>query len=86
MVTYPNAVGNLYDSGFYSGRQGALYKFAEPEVGWEAFISGKPGQEERNRGIALDAYKRLGGMMDAPTVINNQQYHYHSTPIREQDP
>ena len=46
-------------SGIYSG--GApLYKFAEPETRWEAFISGKQGQESRNRGIWLDSGARLG--------------------------
>jgi hypothetical protein len=75
-----NANGGMYayanggfGSGFYSGRKGALYKFAEPEVGWEAFISGKPGMEERNRGIALEAYQKLGGQMPAgggPTSVS----------------
>lgn len=64
MVTHANAGGNMwaYQSGIYAGRAGALYKYAEPETRWEAFISGKPGQEARNRGIALDALERLGGV------------------------
>ena len=34
--------------------------FTEPETRWEAFISGKQGQESRNRGIWLDSGARLG--------------------------
>lgn len=64
MQSYAN--GGFGGEGFYQGRAGSLYKFAEPETGWEAFISGRPGMEERNRGIALEAYERLGGKL--PTV------------------
>jgi hypothetical protein len=53
--------GGGFASGIYAGRSGAIHKFAEPETRWEAYISGKPGQEERNRGIALEALERLGG-------------------------
>lgn len=66
---FGSANGNMFayaDGGFGAGfyKGGApLYKFAEPEVRWEAFISGKPGQEERNRGIALNAYELLGGRL-----------------------
>jgi tape measure domain-containing protein len=49
-----------FGTGFYSGGT-PIYKFAEPETRWEAFISGRPGQESRNRAIALEAYERLGG-------------------------
>jgi len=45
--------------GIYRGRPGGIIKFAEENTRWEAFISGKPGQEERNRGIALEALGRL---------------------------
>ena len=31
----------------------------EPETGWEAYISGKPGIEGRNRAIADEAFRRL---------------------------
>ncbi|WP_367379177.1 phage tail tape measure protein [Subtercola boreus] len=48
-------------TGIYAGRPQAIYKFAEKNVPWEGFISGKPGQETRNRAIALDALNRLGG-------------------------
>jgi TP901 family phage tail tape measure protein len=62
-----NANGGMYayanggfGSGIYAGRPGALYKFAEPETRWEAFVSGKPGQEDRNRAIVWEAGDRLG--------------------------
>jgi hypothetical protein len=86
LMTYANAVGNMYDSGFYSGSRGPLYKFAEPEVGWEAFISGKPGMEARNRGIALEAYKRLGGDMGGSGAVVNNYFNYTAQPIRDNDP
>lgn len=61
-----NANGNIhayanggFGAGIYSGGN-PLYKFAEPETGWEAFISGKPGQETRNRRIWSEAGNRLG--------------------------
>ena len=55
-------------SGIYSG--GApLYKFAEPETRWEAFISGKQGQEERNRQIWVEAGRRLGMNPGEATVV-----------------
>lgn len=37
-----------------------IIKFAEPETGWEAFISGRKGQEARNARIAMNALDRLG--------------------------
>ncbi|ANJ26648.1 hypothetical protein ATC03_07920 [Agromyces aureus] len=90
-AAYANADGGMYSyssggfgEGFYSGRQGALYKFAEPEVGWEAFISGRPGKEAENRGYALEAYGRLGGQMPAGDTI--QHFSYNASPIREMDP
>lgn len=41
--------------------QGAVM-WGEPETGWEAYISGKPGMEERNRQILALAAQRLGMM------------------------
>ena len=66
-------------TGIYPG--GApIYKFAEPETKWEAFISGRPGQEQRNIGIALDALRRLGyerafadGSMVDYSALSSQQ-------------
>ena len=70
-----SAIGNLFEylkgglasfanggmpTGMYKGRPGGLYKFAEPETRWEAFISGKIGQEKRNIGIWQEAGRRLG--------------------------
>lgn len=74
-----NANGGLYsyaDGGFgagiYSG--GApMYKFAEKDTRWEAFISGKPGKEAENRKVWVDAGRRLGmGSADAggPTTVS----------------
>ena len=41
--------------------QGAVM-WGEPETGWEAYISGKPGMRARNQGIAAQAVARLGGV------------------------
>lgn len=46
--------------GIYAGRAGAIHKFAEPETRWEAYISGKPGEEARNIAIWKAAGERLG--------------------------
>lgn len=39
---------------------GANILWGEPETGWEAYISGKPSQRNRNRAIWADAGRRLG--------------------------
>lgn len=39
---------------------GANITWAEPETGWEAYISGKPGQEARNRDILTTIAPRFG--------------------------
>lgn len=60
LVSYANGgIRSNVQTGIYPGGANIL-KFAEPEVGWEAFISGKRGQEERNRKILADAAERLG--------------------------
>lgn len=70
----PNANGGIYayangdiaayaDGGFATGiyKGGApIHKFAEPETGWEAYISGKPSERDRNRQIWADTGERLG--------------------------
>jgi TP901 family phage tail tape measure protein len=68
-----NANGGMYAyanggfaTGIYAGRAGAIHKFAEPETQWEAYISGRPGQEPRNRGIWAEAGRRLGVVQTAP--------------------
>lgn len=78
-----SANGNLFDrgrvqafanGGFPTGifRGGApMYKFAEPETGWEAFISGRKGQEARNLAIASDAVQRLGGRVITPEQLRS---------------
>jgi len=58
-----NAIGNMYSyggEGIYSGRYAGIHKFAEPETGWEAYISGRKGSEGRNRAILKEAAGRLG--------------------------
>ena len=66
-AAYDNARGGMYayaDGGFapgiYKGRAGSIHKFAEPETRWEAYVSGKPGMEDRNRQIVWEAGDRLG--------------------------
>lgn len=73
-LTDANADGGLYayadggiaayaDGGFASGiyKGGTpIHKFAEPETIWEAYISGKPDQRDRNRQIWLETGDRLG--------------------------
>ncbi|MDP3207649.1 MAG: hypothetical protein Q8M65_00740, partial [Rhodoglobus sp.] len=54
--------------GIYRGRPGGILKFAEPNVPWEAFISGKAGQERRNQAIWADAGARLGMLDGGPLV------------------
>lgn len=39
---------------------GANVLWGEAETGWEAYISGKPSQRERNRGVWAEAGRRLG--------------------------
>lgn len=53
------AAGGGVDTGIYKGGT-PIIKFAEQETGWEAFISGKPSQRERNRQIWLETGERLG--------------------------
>jgi hypothetical protein len=48
-----------------------LIKFAEPETGWEAFVSGRKGSEERNRGIVREAASRLGMNMGGVSITVN---------------
>jgi len=46
-------------------RGGRTIMWAEPSTGWEAYISGKPGMEARNRDIWLEAGRRLGTVPEA---------------------
>lgn len=76
-----NANGGMYayaDGGFGAGIYAGgtpMYKFAEKDTGWEAFISGKAGQESRNRQIWAQAGQRLGmdpGGASGPTTVSLQ--------------
>lgn len=57
--------------GMYSGGT-PLYKFAEKETRWEAFISGRPGAEAWNRKVWADAGRRLG--MDPSGASGGAQF------------
>jgi len=48
-----------FASGIYKGGS-PIHKFAEPETIWEAYISGKPDQRDRNRQIWVETGDRLG--------------------------
>lgn len=48
-----------FPTGIYAGGP-PIHKFAEPETLWEAYISGKPSERDRNRQIWSDAGERLG--------------------------
>lgn len=72
-----SANGNMFSyssggfgEGIFSGGT-PLYKFAEPETRWEAFVSGRPGAEARNRQIVAEAASRLGMPSPAgPTSVS----------------
>jgi hypothetical protein len=68
---YRSAQGNMFSyggEGIYSGRYAGIHKFAEPETGWEAYISGRKGSEGRNRAILTEAAGRLGMNMGGSSV------------------
>lgn len=44
----------------YRGSPGDIYQFAEPETRWEAFITGKQSDREKNIKVWQDAGRRLG--------------------------
>lgn len=82
-ATKPNANGGMYEyanggiesyanggmpTGIYPGGR-PLYKFAEPETQWEAFISGKPDQRDRNRQIWMETGERLGMVAEIQKAI-----------------
>lgn len=64
----PNSAdGNLFEFANGGGLETGIYRggapltrFAEPETIWEAFISGKPSERDRNRQIWSEAGERLG--------------------------
>lgn len=55
-------------TGVYRGGE-PLLKFAEPETGWEAFISGKPSERARNRQIWAETGQRLGMQSGASGTV-----------------
>lgn len=60
--------GGGFPTGIYSG--GApIHKFAEPETLWEAYISGKPDQRDRNRQIWVETGERLGVMQEIRAAL-----------------
>lgn len=69
MNAYAN--GGSYATGIYKGGT-PLIKFAEPETGWEALISGKPDQRDRNRQIWAETGDRLG-MTDLLKALTSGQ-------------
>ena len=71
-----SADGNLFEfanggglnTGIYSGGP-PITRFAEPETGWEAFISGKPSERDRNRQIWQETGERLGVMSELKAAL-----------------
>lgn len=73
-LAQPNFQGGMYSqgvqefaqggfpSGIYDGVNGGLHKFAEREKGvkWEAYISGREADRDRNIGIAYESLRRMG--------------------------
>lgn len=51
--------GGGFATGIYRGGE-PIHKFAEPETLWEAYISGKPDERNRNIGIWQETGRRLG--------------------------
>ncbi|MCH9836049.1 phage tail tape measure protein [bacterium] len=63
IVEYANGgiasyAGGGVHPGIYSGGE-PIIKFAEPETGWESFISGKISERDRNRQIWVETGNRL---------------------------
>ncbi len=80
---YENANGGMYayanggveayanggfPSGIYKGGT-PIHKFAEPETLWEAYISGKPSERDRNRQIWVESGERLGIMKEVRAAL-----------------
>lgn len=61
-----------------SGSEGVV-QWGEKETGWEAYISGKPGQEPRNRAVLMEAAGRLG-MLDRLVTRRFAEGAFVSTP------
>lgn len=85
------ADGGLDDAGRYHERQsmmgGPIYGrtnilWGEPATGWEAYISGKPGQEARNQQIWLEAGERLHMLASGSMVTPNHVLPSYTYPTR----
>lgn len=76
LFDYQSFADGGFPTGIYAGRAGSIHKFAEPETGWEAYISGRSSQRSRNIGIWEETGRKLGVDMDSRrgdvnlTVIN----------------
>ena len=59
-----------FPSGIYDGVDGGIHKFAEREKGvkWEAYISGRAADRDRNVGIAFESLRRMGVNAGAQSV------------------
>lgn len=84
LIQYAN--GGFDDKGSYVSRVPQMagpqfgktnIMWGEESTGWEAYISGKPGMEERNKGILTEAAKRLG-----MEVIDNRLKQYENGHIQ----
>ena len=71
-------------TGIYSGGP-PIHKFAEPETGWEAYISGKPSERERNRQIWAETGDRLG-LGDLLNAVTTKQQTQVTTELRFEGP
>lgn len=58
-----------FPSGIYKGGT-PIHKFAEPETLWEAYISGKPSERDRNRQIWIESGERLGIMKEVRAALS----------------
>ena len=58
-----------FPSGIYKGGT-PIHKFAEPETLWEAYISGKPSERDRNRQIWVESGERLGIMKEVRAALS----------------
>lgn len=67
------ANGGGVESGVYKAGNRAVSTWLEPETIWEAYISGKPDQRERNIGIWQETGKRLGVQQSSEVSIVGAQ-------------
>ena len=63
---YAGGIATGVASGIYAGREGAIHKFAEPNLPWETYISPAPAHRQRNLSIWAETGRRLGAWQPAP--------------------